>query len=215
MPTRKQPIITGEYYHVFNRSLFQIPVFANERESKIFIKALIYYSLINPPRRLSFEKRYKDKELNFEERLVSILAYCVMPNHFHLLVKQEIDSGISTYMRRLTLSFVRYYNTINKQNGSLFESFFKAVLIESENQLLHVSRYIHLNPTSAGLVDDPLKYKYSSFSYYVNGGEENPLVFDDILRSKKREQYENFVYDNVEYQQQLQFIKNQLIDHEI
>ncbi len=215
MPTRKQILVTGEYYHVFNRSLFQSPVFARERESKAFMRALIYYTLVDPPRRLSFEKRYKDKKLNFEKTLVSILAYCVMPNHFHLLLKQEVDRGISTYMRRLTLSFVRYYNTLHIQRGSLFESFFKAVLIESENQLLHVSRYIHLNPTSAGLVDDPLKYKNSSFGYYVNGGERKPLVFDDILRSKKREHYEKFVYDNMEYQQTLQHIKNQLIDHEI
>ena len=138
-----------------------------------------------------------------------------MPNHFHLLLKQEVEGGISTYLRRLTVSFVRYYNTLHKQKGPLFESCFKAVLIESENQLLHVSRYIHLNPTSGKLVEDPLDYKYSSFSYYVHGGEQKPLVFEDILRSKKREHYRNFVYDNVEYQQTLQFVKNQLLDHEI
>lgn len=215
MPKRKVPLVTGEYYHVFNRSAFQTPVFLRERESKAFIKALTYYALVKPPRSLSLEKRYKENIMNFNDRLVSILAYCVMPNHFHLLLKQESEGGISTYMRRLTLSFVRYYNVLHKQKGPLFESFFKVALIESENQLLHVSRYIHLNPTSAGIVDDPLKYEHSSFGYYVNGGEKKPLVFDDILRNKKREYYEKFVYDNMEYQQTLQFIKNQLIDHEI
>lgn len=215
MPIRKVPLATGEYYHVYNRAAFGVQLFENEREAKAFVKALIYYTLITPPRRLSLEKRYKENVMDFDKRLVSILAYCVMPNHFHLLLKQEVEGGISTYLRRLTLSFVRYYNTLHKQKGALFESFFKAVLIESENQLLHVSRYIHLNPTSAGLVNDPLDYPYSSFSYYVHGGEQKPLVFDDILRSKRREYYSNFVYDNQEYQQTLQFIKNQLIDHEI
>lgn len=215
MPSRKVPLVTGGYYHVYNRGAFGVPLFENQREAKAFVKALIYYTLIKPPRRLSLEKRYKENVMDFEKRLVSILAYCVMPNHFHLLLKQEVDGGISTYMRRLTLSFVRYYNTLHKQKGPLFQSFFNAVLVESENQLLHVSRYIHLNPTSAKLVEDPLSYKYSSFPYYVHAGEQKPLVFDDILRSKKREYYQHFVYDNVEYQQTLQFIKNQLIDHEI
>ena len=215
MASRKVPLVSGEYYHVFNRSAFGMGVFENEREAKAFVKALIYYTLIKPPRRLSLEKRYKENIMNFDERLVSILAYCVMPNHFHLLIKQEMEGGISTYLRRLTVSFVRYYNILHKQKGPLFESRFKSVLIESENQLLHVSRYIHLNPTSARLVEDPFEYPYSSFRYYVHGGEQKPLVFDDILRSKKREHYEKFVYDNMEYQRTLQYIKNQLIDHEI
>lgn len=215
MPSRKVSLVSGGYYHVFNRSVLSNPIFENEREVEAFVKALTYYSLVKPPRRLSLEKRYKENIMNYDERLVSILAYCVMPNHFHIELKQEVEGGISTYMRRLTLSFVRFYNTLHKQKGPLFESFFKAVLIESENQLLHVSRYIHLNPTSAGLVDDPIKYPYSTFPMYVYGGEKPPFVFDDILREKKRSYYENFVYDNMEYQQTLQFIKNQLIDHEI
>ncbi|MFZ2199611.1 MAG: transposase [Microgenomates group bacterium] len=215
MPSRKVPLVNGEYYHVFNRSVFQHPIFSNEREAKAFVKALTYYTLINPPRSLSLEKRYKENIMDYNERLVSILAYCVMPNHFHIELKQEVDGGISTYLRRLSLSFVRYYNLLHKQKGSLFESLFNSVLIESENQLLHVSRYIHLNPTSAMLVNDPIQYPYSSFRMYVYGGEKPPFVFDDILRGNKRGNYERFVNDNVGYQQTLQFIKNQLIDHEI
>lgn len=215
MASRKVPLISGEYYHVYNRSAFGVKLFEREREAQAFVRTLIYYTLVKPPRRLSFEKRYRDNITDFDKRLVTILAYCVMPNHFHLLLKQEVEGGISKYMQRLTLSFVRYYNTLHKQKGPLFESKFKAVLIESENQLLHVSRYIHLNPSSARLVDDPIEYPYSTFSYYVHGGEQKPLVFDDILRTKKREHYRNFVYDNREYQQTLQSIKNQLLDHEI
>ncbi len=206
-------MISGEYYHVYNRSAFGVKLFERDREANAFVKTLIYYTLTKPPRRLSFEKRYKENIMDFDNRLVSILAYCVMPNHFHLLLKQEVEGGISRYMQRMTLSFVRYYNTLHKQKGPLFESKFKAVLIESENQLLHVSRYIHLNPTTANLVDDPIKYPYSSFSFYVQGGEQKPLVFDDILRNKKRDFYKKFVHDNQGYQQTLQFIKNQLIDH--
>jgi putative transposase len=203
MPSRKVPLVTGEYYHIYNRSQFSMPIFKKDTDSKALYKTLISYTLTNPPHRLSYEKRYKsnDTEINdYTDRLVSILAYCIMPNHFHLLLKQEVEGGISTYMQRLTLSFVRYYNIKYKQQGHLFESLFKSVLIDSENQLLHVSRYIHLNPTSARLVKDPLKYPYSSLRYYIHGGEKAPLLFDDILRSKKREYYRNFVYDNLEYQ---------------
>lgn len=218
MPSRKIPLIAGEYYHIYNRSQFSLPIFKKDIDAKAFLKTLIYYALINPPRRLSYEKRYKEnatRPFDYKDRLVSILAYCIMPNHFHLLLRQEVDGGISTYMQRLTLSFVHYYNIKYKQKGHLFESGFKSVLIESGNQLLHVSRYIHLNPTSAKLVKDPLKYKYSSLQYYVHGGEKLPLYFENILLGKSREQYRKFVYDNLKYQQTLQFIKNQLIDHEI
>lgn len=215
MPSRKVPLVTAEYYHVFNRSVFRNPIFSNEREANAFVRALTYYTLIKPPRSLSLENRYKENTMNYNERLVSILAYCVMPNHFHIELKQEVDDGISTYLRRLCLSFVRYYNSLHKQKGSLFESIFKAVLIESENQLLQVSRYIHLNPTSAGIVDDPIKYPYSSFALYVHGGEQKPFVFDEILRTKSRSNYQSFVYDNLEYQRELHMIKNQLIDLEI
>lgn len=218
MPSRKVPLVTGEYYHIYNRSQFRLPIFKKDVDAKAFFKTLIYYTQINPPRRLSYEKRYKENAnslADYTDRLVAILAYCIMPNHFHLLLKQEVDRGISTYMQRLTLSFAHYYNIKYKQKGHLFESGFKSVLIESENQLLHVSRYIHLNPTSAKLADDPIKYKYSSLQYFVHAGEKPPLFFDNILRSKSREHYRNFVYDNLEYQQTLQYIKNQLIDHEI
>ena len=218
MPSRKVPLVTGEYYHIFNRSQFSLPIFKKDADAKAFFKTLIYYTLVNPPRRLSYEKRYTkniNEPIDYNNRLVSILAYCIMPNHFHLLLKQEVDGGISTYMQRLTLSFVHYYNVKNNQKGHLFESGFKSVLIESENQLLHVSRYIHLNPTSAKLIDDPLKYKYSSLQYYVYGGERLPLLFDSIVKTGTREHYRQFVYDNIEYQQTLQYIKNQLIDHEI
>lgn len=209
------PLVSGEYYHIYNRSAFGARLFGDEREAKAFVKAMVYYTLIKPPRRLSLEKRYRENIMNYDDRLVSILAYCVMPNHFHFLLKQEVEEGISKFMQRLTLSFVRYYNTLHKQKGPLFESKFKAVLIESENQLLHVSRYIHSNPVSASLIDDPIAYPYSSFSMYIHGGEKKPFVFDDILREKKRSIYESFVYNNLQYQQTLQFIKNQLIDHEI
>jgi len=218
MPSRKVPLVTGAYYHIYNRSQFSMPIFSLDVDAKAMLKTLIYYTLINPPRRLSYEKRYDAKNsepLDYTNRLVSVLAYCIMPNHFHLILKQEVDGGISAYMQRLTLSFVHYYNIKNNQKGHLFESGFKSVLIESENQLLHVSRYIHLNPSSAKLVEDPLKYPFSSLQYYVHGGEKIPLFFDDIIKSNGREHYRNFVYANLEYQQSLQSIKNQLIDQEI
>lgn len=215
MPSRKVPLLTGEYYHVYNRSQFNVPIFLKDKDAKAFIKTLIYYAQTKPPRKLSYEKRYKEnniKPFDYNDRLVSILTYCIMPNHFHLLLRQEADKGVSTYMQRLTASFVHYYNIKYKQKGHLFESGFKSVHIESENQLLHVSRYIHLNPTNAKLTIDPLKYKHSSFPHYVHGGEKLPLDFENILREKSREHYRKFVYDNLEYQQSLQFIKNQLID---
>ncbi len=87
-----------------------------------------------------------------DNKSVEVVAYCLMPNHFHLLVKQVSEGGISKYLRQAINSYAKYFNTKYKRVGSLFQDMFRAVHIETDEQFIHVSRYIHLNPLVSYLV---------------------------------------------------------------
>lgn len=124
------------------------------------------------------------------------------------LLRQNDDSGISKYLANFQNSYVKYFNVKHKRTGSLFDRQFKAVLVESENQLLHLTRYIHLNPYSSHLIshDQITTYPYSSLPEYLSGNYHlaNPSVVLDI--SPRR--YESFVLDHANYQQRLESLKH-------
>lgn len=103
---------------------------------------------------------------------VSILSYCLMSNHFHFLLKQETDLPITAFMLRLSTSYAKYFNIKYKEVGSLFQGRFKAKLVETDEYLLHLSRYIHRNPISTPGVE--LTYfPWSSYSAYIEGGKND------------------------------------------
>lgn len=146
------------------------------------------------------------------ENLVDLISYCFMPNHFHLLLKQLVDNGISHYLSKFANSYTRYFNTKNERSGPIFQGKFKAVLITSNEQLLHVSRYIHLNPYSSGIVktiEDLKNYPYSSLTKLSTSKVESKLILDQF---KNTDTYREFVFNNADYQKSLQQIKQQLIE---
>ncbi|MBI2622289.1 transposase [Candidatus Microgenomates bacterium] len=136
-----------------------------------------------------------------------------MPNHFHLMLRQEKDDGIKQFMHRISNSFAHYYAIKNKQRGHVFEGNFKAVHVETEEQLLHLSRYIHLNPVTAYLVNKPEDYPHSSYRVYL--GEESSEIVDPtvaISHFSSREKYREFVMLQKDYQRKLQEIKHLLLE---
>lgn len=219
MPLRKIVFATDQAYHLLNRGVEQRFIFKNKRDYQRFLELTDFYRYQSPPLRFSFYNRLSIEEKSeflkrLKERsepLVEIITYCLMPNHFHFLVRQLEDSGISDFMRNLQNSFARYFNTKYQRSGPLFQSMFKAVRIETDEQLVHVSRYIHLNPVTAFLLEpNELKnYCWSSFPGYLNPGllEDfvNPKMVLDFFKSWK--DYEKFVYDQANYQRELQKIK--------
>lgn len=219
MPGRKNPIITGQAYHVFNRGLDKRVTFGNKWEYGRALKTLGYYQHKNLPFRLSYflnkaqdEKNILLQEIKANEKIVELLAYCLMPNHFHFLVRQVEDNGISRFMSNFQNSYTRYYNLRNKRVGSLFLDQFKAVRIETDEQLLHVSRYIHLNPYSSYLIEKIkgiIDYPWSSMKEYVYDSEDSICFTDFILANfKNRVYYKKFVLDNADYQRSLELIKH-------
>ncbi len=222
MPYRKVVLAPGEVYHVFNRGVAALPIFFNTRDHLRFLDLVGYYRFSNTPfsfsKLMNLEKEEREKiliGLKKENVIhVEILAYCLMPNHFHLLLKQKTDRGISIFMRNLQDSYVKYLNIKSERAGPLFQSVFKAVRIENDEQLLHVSRYIHLNPSTAYIVE-PEKledYMWSSLKAYLGGdfSRNNYFVNPEIVMNffKKGKDYLKFILDQAAYQRELDKIKH-------
>lgn len=222
MPYRKVVLAPQQIYHVFNRGVAALPIYLSTRSYLRFLDLIGYYRFSNTPfsfsQLMSLPKEEGKKilvGLRKENSIhVEILAYCLMPNHFHFLLKQIADKGISVFMTNLQNSYVKYFNIKNERAGPLFQSMFKAVRIENDEQLLHVSRYIHLNPSTAYLVE-PGKltdYKWSSLSTYLDEDSDkiNNFVNSEIILKffKKRKNYLKFILDQASYQRELDKIKH-------
>jgi putative transposase len=147
------------------------------------------------------------------KELIQIVAYCIMPTHIHLILKQLEERGITTFMSNLLNSYSRYFNIKHKRKGPLWEGNFKSVLVKNDEQLLHLTRYIHLNPVTAYLVDKPEDWLWSSYNEYLSKiREENRICkYDDILNIKINS-YKEFVENRIAYQRELKIIKELLVD---
>jgi putative transposase len=220
MTYRRQPIVPGQIYHIFNRSIAGEPIFLDVKDYSRFLKTTDFYRFSSPPLRFSFFDRLpiieRDNFLkNLKERgqkLVSIYAFCLMPNHFHFLTKELVDEGIKRFVSNLQNSYAKYFNTKRKRQGSLFQEMFKAVLIETEEQFLHVARYIHLNPYSSFLVrtiSQLENYQWSSFGDYL-GKTHFEFLDKDFLNGfySSSESLRSFTLDQKDYQRRLEKIKH-------
>jgi putative transposase len=223
MPGRKIPLVNNEIYHVFNRGCNRQPTFTDRREHLRAEVAIDFYKTSGPPTSLSkflkLDKNRQDqviKILEGNDKLVEIICYCLMPNHFHFLLRQLKQDGISKFLSNFQNSYTRYFNIKQKRDGSLFLDQFKAVRVETEEQLLHVSRYIHLNPHTGFVVktlEELKNYKWSSFPLYMNGNEwrfVTPQLIIGLFKSSKK--YEQFVLDQADYQRKLHEIKHLLLE---
>lgn len=226
MPGRKVPLVAGEIYHVFNRGISHQPTFFDKRDYKRFFDTIVYYRNCTPPMKLSlFLTSSTDNRNKFIEKcqlkadfLVEIICYCLMPNHFHLLLKQLTENGISYFMSNLCNSYTRYLNTRQKRIGPIFQGKFNAVRIENDSQLLHVSRYIHLNPLTSFVVKnetDLENYPYSSFPEYISKKKEGICQKEIVLdQYKSTNAYQKFTLDQADYQKKLERIKHLILEKE-
>lgn len=212
MPRRKHLFANGEYYHIFNRSLGHLPIFESSRSSNHFLKTYEYYLQESPEIKFSLFTSKNQLRVH-PPYLVSTHGFIIMPNHFHFILRQETDGGISKFMRKISDSFSHYYNLKNNRLGPLFESRFKSVHIETREQLIHLNRYIHLNSTTAYLVDDPYDYYFSSYRDFV-GLNRYYWLDKSVVMSyfKTKEAYKTFVSDNIDYQRSLRKLKHLTLD---
>lgn len=218
---RREILATGETYHVFNRSVGKEEIFIKGLELERALALLEFYRF--PQKlRFSFFKRLQ-KEIKQEyisgyktlDALVEIYSFALMPNHFHLLIKQTTDKGIEKFLSNFQNSFAKYYNTKYQRGGSLFQNSFKAKRLSSDEEFLHVSRYIHLNPVTSFLIeyDDLQTYPWTSYPYYLEKGKNDLISTNfiiDLVGSRLK--YEKFVANQVDYQRKLYLIKHLILE---
>lgn len=223
MPRRFIPFVTNEIYHIYNQGLDKRPTFTDQRQYVRALETIHFYQYKTNLKLSTFLKLPKSEKESFtashlkkENKHICILSFCLMPNHFHLLVKQLHEGGISRFASNFQNSYTKYFNTKHERKGSLFLDQFKAVRMETDEQFIHVSRYIHLNPYSSYItksLEETQIYPWSSFREYVQ-----PSPFDisdkEILFSffKTPNSYKNFVLDNASYQRELDKIKHLIFE---
>jgi len=148
-----------------------------------------------------------------QKLLVRIVAYCLMPTHVHFLLEQTAGNGISEFMCKVMGSYAVYFNKKANRHGPLWDSRFKAKLVETDGYVLQLSRYIHLNPVSAGLVRRPEDWEFSSYREFLSdsGMQRSICEFRKII-SFPPQMYRTFVEDGADYQQSLQLMKHLTLD---
>lgn len=214
MPYRKVRIVKDEMYHICSKSIADFKIFNCEDDYERIKDEFLFYSAGKPVCSFySFRELNKISELrlrseNESNKIVNIVAYCIMPTHIHLILKEKQENGISAFMGAVLKSYSRYFNNKHKRKGPLWESRFTNVLIKNDEQFVHVTRYVHLNPVTAYLVNNPVNWKHSSFREYVNLIKEEDRIcrFSEYL-DMDAFAYRKFVNDQIDYQRSLALIK--------
>lgn len=214
MPGRPISLVSGEYYHIFNRGNDKRKIFLQPRDYSRFQKTSYYYQFAGPKQRFSnFSKQkihlFKPSQ---DTKLVEIICYCLMPNHFHLLIRQLKDGGTANFISQLTNSYTKYFNTKYKRVGGLFQGTFKAVLVKNDEQLIHLTRYIHLNPIVANITKSLDTYPWSSYAEYSHGQSGLCSTKEVLGLFPSVTDYISFHIDQIDYATSLNFLKHNLLD---
>lgn len=208
---RKTVFANGEFYHIFNRGVDKRKIFLRHGHYKRFLETIENLLFTGTAQTRIITRQ----SLAFDQKL-SLLCYCLMPNHYHLVLKQNEEKAISDFMHGLNTSYTKYFNLNNERTGRLFEYTFKAVYVESEEQLIHLSRYIHLNPLVANLVSDLEDYPWSSYLESIGVSRERICKTSEILsllgEENHQNKYKTFVKDQVDYVKKLESIKNLILE---
>ncbi len=181
MSIRKLSFVPGEYYHIYNRGNSKQKIFLDEKDHQRFVDLLYAVNSVEPFNFADSIKGIPVYEQMRNPRLIFIGAYCLMPNHFHILITPTSEEGTTKFMQKLSTAYVMYFNLKNKRTGGLFEGKFKAEHVKNDRHLKYLFSYIHLNPLKliqkdwkeVGLrqkqraVDYLKSYKYSSFGDYL------------------------------------------------
>lgn len=176
--------VEGGYYHIYNRGVEKRNIFLDERDYKVFLHFLkTYLSPPLPKEELARRRPKIGATPKTVHGIIDLLTYCLMPNHFHLLVKQKARDGISQLMNRVGTNYGMYFNKRYDRVGPLFQGVYKAVLVDNESQFLHLSRYIHLNPyeIEGGDFEKLVDYPYSSYGDYLGLRNTGWVRTDEIL----------------------------------
>ena len=177
------PFVTGNYYHIYNRGVEKRDIFLNRWDYLRFLETLEYYRKSPLLMKLSDFRRgvVKLKKVEHQIDLIRFFCYSLIPNHFHLLVQQLQEGGITQYLRLILDSYSRYFNTKYERVGPLFQGSFKARMIENDEYLLQLSKYIHRNAFPLKMWEGKV-YPYSSYNSYLTR-EPHPFCETNFILS--------------------------------
>ncbi len=210
----------NEYYHIYSRTMLSILEFKNSRNCKRLMQAFLLANYTKSTEAFQYLRNHKEATLQEAleiakkgEKLVDVLCYVIMPDHYHLLLKENKETGISEFIRKCNISIAKYVNISKERKGPIFESRFKSKLIDSNEYLLHLSLYIHLNPLDfiSGKMwrnhelknwsvqrKQLLNYPWSSLNFYLNHCKNDPIISGNEIISdqfKNRKEYESFLQE--------------------
>lgn len=197
------------FYHIYNRGTDKRDIFSDQDDYHTLLH-LLKTALLPKPKegstlQMASVKPDRFPRENFHSK-IDLLAYCLMPNHFHFLLRQSEPTAMTRFMRSIWTSYAMYFNKKHQRSGSLFQGIFKATDIEEENYLLWVSRYIHRNPS------DFRSYPYSSYSDYLGKRNSDWLKTSTLLdyfsnsNLRKATNYQKFVDDDIDEPGDLTFL---------
>ena len=147
MCPRKEDFVKGHFYHIYNRGVN---------------KSTIFFNSANYEYCLSLIKKYQARYG------ITVIAYCLMPNHYHLLVRQDGEIPVYRFINSIFNSYVQAVNRQRNRKGTLFEGRYQYVHVDREEYLIHLCRYIHINPVKANLVSGPADWEYSNYREWIN-----------------------------------------------
>ena len=210
MATLSRPgIAPGEYYHLLNRGAGKQTTFLDKSDWQRFLFSILYLQSPEPFKNIARISSQFSPNIGFpvpidtlarilESRFVELVSFCLMPNHFHLLVREKEEGGIAKYMQRVGDGYTKYFNTKHDRTGHVFQGPYKAVHVKSNRQLLYLSSYIHRNPR--GLHEWKgweFEYPWSSLQDFATANRWGGLIVPDIIVGQfdttKNSNYADFV----------------------
>lgn len=210
---RKTPFVNGEYYHVYNRGTDKRNIFSDKKDMERFLKSMIIFNCVDGVgsiRDMPSISQMSDvwdvkREFEDKNKMIEFVAFCLNPNHFHFILRQIVDGGISEFMKRLG-GYTKYFNEKHQRSGVLFQGKFKSIHINSNEYLLHLSAYVNLNDRvhfSRRRTSGSEVLSLSSRSEYgYNDDMDNNigLCSKDIILSqfKDKEGYKKFCTESME-----------------
>jgi len=218
MPSRNviKIYVDNSYYHIYNRGVEKRTIFLDDQDYKTFLSYLKFY--LTDPLRGSTPKSFPSQQLRSHSTQIKILAYCLMPNHFHLFVKQNDSHAINHFMRSLSTRYSMYFNKRYQRVGPLFQGIYKAAYIDRELQYLYLSKYIHRNPLDLpGYYPNNLsEYSYSSYRNYLGIIHQDWIhpqeIVDYFSKENHHTPYQEFVEESIGQSDEISTLKELTLD---
>lgn len=208
---RRIQFVNDEYYHIYNRGYNKQHIFLSDGDKRRFLFNLLYFQspiiFSNIDRLLTASQHdvqhsvlnileKEETEEVIQHRFVELVVFTLMPNHFHAIVRQIKDTGISRYMQRVLDSYTKFFNKKYERTGHLFQGPYQVVQIESNEQLLYLSAYIHRNPRElSGWENREHRYPWSSYQDYIHKNRWGELLKQEIILDQfsSAEEYRDLV----------------------